>query len=369
MRKNIISALVAITLVLCIFTACSETQTENDTTTATATINQSDGDSESDYHPLIMNQYESMLCATIMWEGYFSYDLSEEELFTAFPYLERLTPINHANAAYYNGGELLGITLSIHDPDITDEHFAVTSIRLVGGGTTSIQYPDNKEPTTSDIWGVPVTASYNSHTNHSETRRFVTYEATFTLDGIYHHISFQNEIEYSDSPPYSKWLEFLVNEMIIGSVKDGLKADLSVFDNPEVPELRNEKLTLEQAYADPDFGAYLPDLTGFILDGDARRSLNQHSDSLDISFRLPDYSASVMWKVCRAQEDFHVNPDDYYASYYPTLPVGALTLDVLKTRAYMGNLYFFVSDDIVIEINASIPPEQLWELIEPVIAR
>ena len=172
---------------------------------------------------------------------------------------------------------------------------------------------------------------------------------------------------------------------------------LSILDDPVMPELRDEKLTLEEAQNDPDFGAYLPEgvPSKFAFES-AQRFLNQEQNSLSASWNSKnDY---ISWSVSKATDYDHglivaaSEFEKYDMSLYPIPLVESvpkelweyvnnpvflaeeLTLDVVNARAiYAGNDrgdssgwridFSVLYGDVVVRANIKgATPEQVWEM-------
>ena len=245
----------------------------------------------------------------------------------------------------------------------------------------------------SDVHGVPVVAEcadLYADVSHMEMYRVT---ATFLLNGIVYYISLHDDNPASNE--YHEHLEMLVNEIVLTSVRDGLTADLSVLDNPEVPELRDERITLEQACADPDFGVYVPKNfpEGLAIDR-ARRFINQTRNSLSIYGGQTGLSLSF-WTILEPEEYHLANlvsldeREKYDVSLYPeagwalTVPreywqafqcpifrAEDMSLNTVMARVHEGNVQGFgvFINDVVVEIGSySVTSEQVWEMLEQII--
>jgi hypothetical protein len=216
--------------------------------------------------------------------------------------------------------------------------------------------------TISDVHGVPVVAECVDIYGDGSPLEFYVFQATFLLNGIIYNISLS---QYDPvSTEYSAFLEMLVNEIILTSVRDGLTADLSALDNPENPGYRDDKLTLEQAYADPDFGAYVPEKVpdGFVCQY-AQRFITQTGNYLGVFYSSPGSEVTdFSWTI--REPDEHDTDNVFRAE--------DMSLEAIRSRAYDGSAQGFgvLLDDVIVDIYSyCASPEQVWALLEQVIAR
>ena len=184
----------------------------------------------------------------------------------------------------------------------------------------------------------------------------------------------------------------VVNQIIVGGA-----ADLSVLADPEIPELRNEKLTLDEALNDPDFGSFIPDIPSrFDFDG-ANRFLNQDSNNLFITWSSYPTFDVINWNISKANNrdrELIVSPDErekYDLSLYPTPWMDSvpedifefvmqptflaedLTLDMVRARVIHSRsgsgdtvqiqLNVLYGDIIINVTTTGLSPEQVWDML------
>jgi len=358
------------------------------------------------YHPLVINVYEGSRSNPHRWGAMlFLHDLTDAQVAAALPGFDQFAIITSARAEYESDSWLNEVLVVIERPGkpepnnratITLSKDEIYSAESFSRDLFDLSYwAEAKGFTLSDVHGIPVLAEcadLYADVSHMEMYLF---KATFLLNGIVYNISLRDDAP--DSLEYNEYLEMLVNEIILTSVKDGLTADLSVLDNPEVPELRDEQLTLAQAYADPEFGAYVPEkFPDSLAVEHARRYLNQTQNYLNIIGQPNGFSAGF-WMV-REPEEYHLanlvsldEREKYDVSLYPeagwafTVPreywqafqcpifrAEDMSLDTVMARVHKGNVQGFgvLVDDVVVEIASyNVTPEQAWEMLEQVLAR
>lgn len=128
-------------------------------------------------------------------------------------------------------------------------------------------------PVLSEIEGIKIEAGIFTTDKNSRGERNYIYHANFKIDDVAYYAEYAGEV---------KDKEFFTN--IIADIILGGKADLSVVENPIVPELRDEKLTENEVYAEMDFGTYLPEIPKGYQFNSATRFINQTSDYLFASW-------------------------------------------------------------------------------------
>jgi len=230
------------------------------------------------YHPLIFNLREPTPSGGLEFMTHFWHDLTTEQLSAVFPGFNDFAPVDKATAQYNELGGLYSVSTQSKRTDKAG-HAGIT-VRLNEVVETesystwdfndSIAHHKN-DPTyiISDVHGVPVMAGYEKAWRDGEYMDDFFFGVLFMVDDVIYTIG---TADYNYTVEYNPYLEMLVNEIILNSVK----ADLSVLKNPEIPELRSDMLTLDEVFADVDFGAYFPDSTGFIFDR-AHRHINQRA--------------------------------------------------------------------------------------------
>ena len=185
-------------------------------------------------------------------------------------------------------------------------------------------------------------------------------------------------------------------EIVNGIIRNGA-ADVSVFENPVIPELRDERLSLAEAYSDFDFGAYLPNnIPSRFSFESAHRFINQDYNGLFVLWTVG--LNNLDWRVSKITDydrERIVSPDDivkYDMSLYPIPwfesvpselrdyvfnPVfhsNDLTLEIIRLRAYWveqdrGDTpgwrmrFSVLYGDVVVEVNIKgTSPEQVWDM-------
>jgi hypothetical protein len=329
-----------------------------------------------------------LIAPSIVLQDYWVKGLTNEELFAAFPGFELLPSIERV-VIEYEGSKLYQIRVNLNtSPRVT--------IRMWGTNTTSIS---DFETDVFDVLGTSAIINVSEWSGSLEAR--------FILDGIFYNLSV-NEREENDEN--NQLLKMLVNEIIRSSVVDGLKADLSVFENPVVPELRDDRFTLEQAYADPDFGMYIPE--NIPIDSDCERYGESIWRVVDhfyerqsrLSISLSCEQSRFNWTISTLDSS-HLNNlvspserEKYDWALYPVswnLPIELrsfinnptfrardMTLDILKTRIFcweerfnrpesgwdIDSFAILLDNNIVIEVKTkNIPVEKVWEMLEIII--
>ena len=162
-----------------------------------------------------------------------------------------------------------------------------TYIQLAPGEVV-LDYKFDVEARSSDVLGTAVTAGYFETKPNSKGLRNVIYFAYFKLSGIAYYV------ELGGAEAEKEALKDEISELI-GLLIEGRAADLSVL-HPVVPELREDRLNLDEAHADADFGAYLPATLpeGFVFQ-DALRFINQERNELNV--RWEKGMGYIDWRV------------------------------------------------------------------------
>jgi len=403
MKKTIM--LLAIIATAAVFAACSETVTPN---------------RAEYYQPLTINVTRPLNRghdrSTRFW-----HDLTYEEISAVLPSFENFAKIRSSIAEYRADNSLRRVTVEIERPDEPNFRTTVTIQRdseYIGESFSDWVYYYFKGIrgfTISDVQGVAVVAERINLLRPNGTYERDAYDpiqlyefvAAFALDGIVYRITLFDHpcfTEYNERE-YNKWLELLVNEIILTNVMDGLIADLSVLDNPEIPELRDERITIEQARADPDFGAYIPkNMPEGLEVSSARRFINQTSNWLRVnySYHYSHRSGPISWQIGepmvhhfdrlvsldeREKYDMSLYPPPWASTIprelrqvvqNPTFRAEDMSFDVVMARAYrhfddehMSTRSFAVLiAGIVIDISPHrMTPEEVWEILEQVLSQ
>ncbi len=241
------------------------------------------------------------------------------------------------------------------------------------------------KPVFSEIEGVKIEAGIFTTDKNSKGEKNYIYHADFKIDDVAYYV------EYSGKETDKEFFTNIISDIVLGG-----KADLSILNNPTVPELRDDKLTENEAYAETDFGAYLPKIPNSYLFNDATRFINQVNDYLFASWShgYDDVSITIS-KLKEQDKDRIVSAQDkelYDMSLYPipwgdSMPkdtreiienpifkIEDLTIDILKMRGYIRgetndpsgnsvNMRFSVLyDGILIEVSTEgISSEYLFD--------
>lgn len=243
------------------------------------------------------------------------------------------------------------------------------------------------EPVLSVIQDVEIEAGIYITDKNGKGERSCIYYADFKLGDAAYYVEYAGE--ETDSDFFSG---------IVASLISGGGADLSVLDNPAVPELREEELTETDAYAEADFGAYLPEVPKGYQFNRAVRLMNQNRDELYASWSQGYHDITVIIsRLSEKDKERIVAEEDtelYDMSLYPipwaeSMPRETreiienpifrgenLTLDILKRRGYTRNeqgesggsnvnmRFSVLYDTILVEISTEgVSPEYLFEAL------
>jgi hypothetical protein len=340
-------------------------------------------------YPLILNKVDSMMDASIIIPGHFWYGLTEEQLAAILPGFD--FPVS-ATVNYTGDGSVFNI--HVFETDASRElamysDFYIKTQIVIAPGEVIEDVVYTAEVKTSDVYGVPVTAGV-AYGNAKDVP--AAYIADFKIDGIAY------KIRLMDSGTGDSGLDrltFLVNEIIRFGA-----ADLSILENPVIPELRDEKMTLEKAGKDPDFGAWLPKAvpSGFAFES-AHRFINQDLNMLSaywnsgldyIDWRIQKPTEGDLARIVKVSETEKYNMDLYPVPWADSIPdelwdivqtpvfrADELTLDVVRLRAYSikdagdtsgPRMQFGVLfGDVLVSINSKgVSPEKVFEMLQRV---
>jgi len=301
--------------------------------------------------------------------------LTQEQIDAVFP--ELYMSLN-AHAWYLHDGTLTWATAYIGD-----HKFMVHATEGVLPRDGLILY--ETPPAVSMVHGVEVTASYTPN----------YHEAEFMLGGIAYLVC-----AFDGGELAAELMTEVVNRLILGG-----PGDLGVLADPVVPELRDDVFTLDEAYGDPDFGAYLPlqsQMPPRFAFESAHRFINQSENGLLVLWsETPPLRSfdSIRWMASKVT-DWHlerlVSPEErekYDLSLYavpwtetmpaeirqiamnPVFRIEELTLDMIRTRirfddragrippGYSGQLLVLYGGTVVDIHVVNVTPEQLWEML------
>ncbi len=334
---------------------------------------------------LTFNKAGMQSASKIYIPGHFWQELNNNELKAIFPGLVLKYNIT-ATANFMsdeNGASLFSI----------DAHTATVSglgaYIQIAPGETSIDYIIDGDINTTDVMGTEVTAGYFESSPNSKGESDVICFVNFKLSDIAYYV----ELAGRDSEKETVREEITT---LIGLLINGGAANLEILD-PVIPELRNDRLDLDEARADPDFGSYLPAALpdGFVFE-DAIRFINQERDEL-----------TALWAKGMGHIDWHVSRlterdkkritstkdlRSYDLSFYPIPRADSvpdelreivddpiflseeLTLDTVLRRTYevadSGDIsgprmrFGILYGDILVEINVKgARPEAIFEMV------
>ena len=344
----------------------------------------------SDEYALIFNKAGSQRPADKIYiRGHFWQELTSDELQKVFP---SLTDTHIVTATVNFQRDEAGAALFNIDAHAVSASGLKTYIQIAPGKAV-VDYVLNSDVKTSDILGTAVTAGYFESKPNSKGLRNVIYFASFNLSDLGYYV----ELSGGKSESAALRDEF---SLLIGLLIRGSAADLSIFDNPVIPELREDELNLSEAYADPDFGAYLPQdvPSGFAFES-AMRFINQRNNYLVALWAQG--MTDIHWRVSVLAEDdkARITPvadtQNYDLSLYPipradSVPhelreildnpifrIEDLTLEAVQSRAYevsdKGDIsgphmrFSVLYGDTLAEINVKgATPEAIFEMLQQI---
>lgn len=245
---------------------------------------------ESSKYTLYFNKAEAQGADKIVISGHFWQELTNEELKAVFPSLTETHSITAT--ANFQSGESGASLFNI-------DAYALSALGLktyiqIAPGKVVLDYGFDVETKTSDVLGTAVTAGYFETKPNSKGLRNIIYFAAFNLSSL----GYYAELGGAEAEKETLKEEFIG---LIGALIKGGTADISVF-HPTIPELRNDRLSLDEARADADFGAYLPQNvpSGFTFES-ATRFINQRSDYLSALWMMG--MGNIHWRVSLLEED------------------------------------------------------------------
>ena len=351
---------------------------------------------EPPFYALTLNKVDSQMAGSrIFINGHFWHELNDEQLGAVLPKFAYYFPYTIDATAHYQGdGSLFGVVVyETENGDVAmyNEFYMRTEIQLAPSAIAECAIYEY-EPIESDVYGVSVTAGVFDFEPNDGVALYI---ASFSLDGI----AYQIKLHDNDAGYDGEYrLTALVNEII----RTGA-ADLTVLDNPVIPELRNEQLTLREAHSDPDFGAFIPENIppqfGF---ESAQRFVNQDTNGL---FALWSAGLNTLhWSVSKStdydlERIVSTNEHEKYDMSLYSIPLAdsvpreliqyvndpvflsdELTLDIVQARVLMGDNgrrggdsglrinFSVLYDEVVISLNANgVSPEQIWDMLAELI--
>jgi len=342
---------------------------------------------------LTFNGVETTMSASMLIpDGYFDHDITEAQLHAVLPNQDMALA---AVANYRCDGTLWFVAASEYEWVGTRRRFTWTTIHLGYEGVlpdSTLLFPTDT-PIISDVHGVQVTAFvYGVHDEY--------FRADFVLDGVAYRVETSDMLAiYVDVGERDgmERLTRLVNEIILHGV-----GDLSVLANPIIPELRNDRLTMDEARLEDVFGAFIPhDIPYGFTPQHINRLVNTRMDSLFVvwgsgmetiswNVRIPLESdfLSVVSVVDREKYDVSLYTIPWFDSvpaefhYYfqsPVFHAEELSLDVIESRTRLADgrgdtaprfetsQFAVLFGDVIVEVSMSgIAPDIVWELFQEV---
>lgn len=212
-------------------------------------------------------------------EGHFWQDLSEAEIQAVLPDL----PIYNSVATAHFQGDGTVVRIDVQAETKSGIHVYIQ----LAPAELNLDYMFESTPEASIINGVSVNAGYY------EGELVNLYFANFQTDGGSYYIELQ--VKPSEGKEIENAKEIL-EELVYRIIKEE-RANFSVLQ-PVIPELREEQLSLQQAYADIDFGTFLPDEVpnGFAFDSSIR-FVNQEQNYLSAAW-YHGYR-EIRWRVMK----------------------------------------------------------------------
>ncbi len=277
--------------------------------------------------------------------GYFQEELSQETtqnlLGDAWDFLRDSGYTITATAGFTGDGTLDGITVLS-----TSKGNQQIRVMIAGNALTVDRQLFARDPLISKGFGPSIMAGH--WVDPSDANKGI-YFAAFQLNGTDFYI------ETTSHKDADEEVTKLVNKLLATA-----NTDLSGIAPSHIPEWREDELTIAQAQADPNFGAYVPvkTLPGLAFES-AMRIVGQSQDELRVSYHSGMKYASLVISRLSAEDASRVvdpsKPETYDLRLYPiprasTVPaelseiVGNpifkledLTLALVEARAYTLN--------------------------------
>ncbi|MCL2376265.1 MAG: hypothetical protein FWC76_02600 [Defluviitaleaceae bacterium] len=201
--------------------------------------------------------------------------LTDAQLDAIFPTLD----LHLTGRAYFSrDGEFAELDTTMPLSDMARHELQI----LVGAGRvrhifSDYFFEDDFVPQISYVYGIPVTLLMFEIPRSWGNQYY--FRADFVIGNIVFHARFWHE----NAADGQALMTNVVNGLILGGTQW-----LDVFANPDIPELRAESLTFEEALKDADFGAFMPTNIpdGFESLYGAHRSVRGHvgENSMSISW-------------------------------------------------------------------------------------
>lgn len=342
----------------------------------------------SNKYTLYFNKADSQAVANIAIPGHFWQELTDEELKAVFP---NLTETHSITATANFQSDKRGASLFNIDAHAVSATGLKTYIQSAPGEVV-LDYRLDVETKSSNVLGTAVTAGCFETKPNSKGLKNVIYFATFKLSDVAYYV------ELGGAEAKKEALKNEISE-IIGLLIEGGAADLDVF-HPVVPELREDRMSLDEAYADIDFGAYLPTEIprGFVFE-DAVRSINQVQNALFVNWTKG--MGYITWRVSVMDENDKTritsvaDTKNYDLALYPipradSVPeevreivdnpiflIDELTLGVVQARTYetadagdepgQRMRFSVLYEDVLVELSVKgASPEVIFDILQQI---
>jgi hypothetical protein len=246
-----------------------------------------------EYHPIFIHHPTGDTFVSCFPSGgvllTFFEELTSEQLLVAFPNFEHFAPlINNTTATFLEDGTMCNMLIELDNPSINPQRNAnntTISINRKTGCATS--YDCFSPYDMSSVHGITVAAVCHGS----------IVEANFLFNDVFYRITIREHLEPDQRSP---WLELLVNEIIYSDKFEGKTADPTLVTPQYIPEILHEKLTLEQAYNDPDFGAYIPKIfteDEYFRVHDVERYIHKERNELTVYYYYGNAHVNRWWTV------------------------------------------------------------------------
>lgn len=268
---------VLVVILLCFLTGCGN-------------INDLNLNAEQEPNILFFNQPEIEYHLQISFVPHgFIWPISEEQLSEIFPFLEGVEWVWTQNAEYHMDGTLAELLVRMRFVGEYSDYENRMDIYIGVGAEPRVPSRTGFEPDFiyqySDIYGVLVKAIMVSD-DWSKQRQF---EVQFVVDGAYFWIRY-NETEERG--------QVRINEVVSLLIQNS-PLDFSVIEDPVVPYVRSDDMTLDEAQLDSDFGDFVPTfIPGELTFSGGHRYIQEHWDSNGLSLGWQvDYDKQYLYEI------------------------------------------------------------------------
>ncbi len=273
---------------------------------------------------LIFNEATSLLSESKRYlPGYFTEELSDEELAAIKPNRQIPDMIFSAVAGFDGEGTLLAVFLMIDAPSL-DETVHVT----FSDGNPGNCYQLLEEPLVSTINSIDFTI-YQWTPDNS----YYTLDAQAVINGWTMQIVYNATAENLEKAK----TDLATIILCLSDYEDG-KPDFSVIVAESIPEYFDKRISLSEAYSDPDFDSFM---VQNLPDGFSEESIRRYKD------QNKDY-LSGLWTKGLANLNWNI-------SAYDEKDLTRLT-SIAQTENYDLSLYPIPRAESV--------PEELWEIVD-----